>query len=196
MLYMKRLSLIEQLLALFPERRHGVTIKHMPEKIIIKPWLSAVALLLIGLAVFMTGLANPFMGDDSAQIVDNVPVHSLTNIPAFFGESTFYDGHNQAHLTGIYYRPLMTTIYSVIYSIFGPQPIAFHVVQLLLGIGCAFMLYLFLAYSVNSVLAFLAAVIFLVHPINSQTLFAIASMQDVLCFLFGMTALWLLLRFT
>src|SRR6185369_4762387 len=96
-------------------------------KITIKAWHALVALTVIGAVVFWSGLSNPFIGDDLLQIVPSIPVHSIENIGLFFQGSTFYNGQGLAPLTGIYYRPMMVTAYSLVYSLFGPAPTAFHI---------------------------------------------------------------------
>ena len=162
----------------------------------LKNWQVAIIILILGFAVYATGLTTPFQsGDDFNQIVNNIPVHSITNIRLFFTSSTFYNSQATAPLTGIYYRPLMTTVFSIIYTLFGSHAFAFHLVQLLLCIGSAFILYLFFRYSFKPLLALLLSLIFLVHPLSSQAVFSISSMQDILFFFFGILALWLLLRF-
>ncbi len=157
----------------------------------IRSWQVACVIFAIGLGVFFSGLNGGFQGDDNLQIVDNVPVHSIVNLPQFFGSSTFWNGES---LVGSFYRPMMTTTFSFIYTLFGANPIAFHVVQLLLYMSCAFVLFLFMKSLFKPALALLVAVLFLVHPINSQTVFAIPSMQEPLLFLFGILALFTLSR--
>src|SRR5580693_6335363 len=89
----------------------------------------------LGFATFFTGINNPFQGDDTYQIVNNLPVHSITNIFLLFRSSTFYNGQ---HLIGIYYRPMMSTIFSLIYTIFGAHSIAYHFAQLSIYVASAF----------------------------------------------------------
>lgn len=157
-------------------------------------WQAALVIALIGFSVYFTGLTNPFQGDDFQQITNNTYVHSINNIGLFFDGGTFYNDGADAPLTGAYYRPLMTTVFSLIYTVFGAHPVYFHLAQLMFFIGSAIVLYLFFRYSFSPVLALLLSLIFLVHPVNSQVAFAIPSMQDALCFFFGILALYLLLR--
>lgn len=160
-----------------------------------KDWQIILLIFIVGLLVYFRGLNTPFIGDDALQIVDNIPVHSISNIKLFFQGSTFYNGEGLVPLTGSYYRPLMTTTFAVIYTIFGEQPLPFHLVQIVLGIGSAVFLYLFLTYSFKNCIALLLSLLFLVHPINSQVLYALPSMQDALFIFFGLFALWSLARF-
>lgn len=156
-----------------------------------KPWQVAGIFIVIGVAVFFSGLNNPFQGDDSYQIVNNPPVHSIKNIGLFFQSSTFYNGEK---LTGVYYRPMMATVDSFIYTLFGPSPVAFHIVQLALYIASAFLLYLVFKHFFRQLLALALALIFLVHPLNSQVVYSIPTMQDALFFFFGISAVWVLIH--
>jgi hypothetical protein len=150
----------------------------------------------LGFAVFFAGLNNPFQGDDFQQIVYNPTVHTVSNVNVLFEGGTFYNGQGaNKSLTGLYYRPLMSVTYSMIYAIFGPHQFYFHLTQLLLCIGSAILLFLFFRYSFAALLSLVLALVFLVHPVNSQVVFAIPSMQDALFFFFGILAMWLLLRF-
>lgn len=147
------------------------------------------------MATFWTGLNSPFQGDDILQIVKNVPVHSVKNIRIFFEGGTFYNGRGLAPLSGDYFRPLMSTSFSLIYSIFGPHPLYFHIFQLLLCISSAFIFYLFLRYSFKGGLSIFLALLLLVHPIDSEMAFSIPVTQDALYFFFGILALYILVRF-
>ncbi len=161
----------------------------------LKAWQAALILLVVGLAVFFTGLTGQFWDDDYVQIVNNVPVHSITNMKIFFDGGTFYVTKGQLKLSGVYFRPLMTTTFALVYTLFGAHPIYYHIVQLGFYIASAVLLYLIFRYSFSPALALGLSLIFLVHPLDSQVAFAIPSMQDALFFFFGVLALWLLLRF-
>ncbi len=156
---------------------------------------AAYCIAVLGLAVYSLGLNNPFEGDDLRQIVNNIPVHSITNIKLFFEGGTFNNGVGVQPLIGAYYRPLMTTVFSLLYTLFGPHPFYFHLLQLLLCIGSAILLYKLFRYSFKAILALCLSLIFLVHPIDSQVVYAIPDMQDALFFFFGILGLNILLRY-
>lgn len=158
-------------------------------------WQAVLIIVVVGFVVFSVGLKNPFVGDDTLQIINNPPVHSISNIAEFFEGGTFYSGIPGHKLLGVYYRPLMTTAFSLIYTLFGPHQFFFHFAQLLLCIGSAVILYLFFRYSFKAAVALPLALTFLIHPVNSQVVFAVASMQDALFFFFGILALYLLVRY-
>ena len=149
----------------------------------------------VGLVVYFSGLSNPFLGDDSSQIVENPVVHSLSNTALLFEGGTFYSNAGIAPLSGPFYRPLMSFSFALILAVFGQNPFYFHLLQLLFAVGGSFLLFLIFRYSFSYWLSLGLSLVFLVHPIDSQVVFAIASMQDVLFFFFGVLAIWLLIRF-
>jgi tetratricopeptide (TPR) repeat protein len=157
----------------------------------LQSWQVAVVIGIAGLVFFFSGLGGGFQGDDDGQIVDNTAVHSLSNIGLFFKSSTFWNGQS---LVGDFYRPIMTTTFAFIYSLFGANPVAYHVVQLLVYMTCSFVLYLFLKKFFKSVVALFLSLIFLLHPMNTQVVYAIPSMQEPLFFLFGILALYVVSR--
>lgn len=156
----------------------------------IDPWQLACIFAAAGLATYFLGLHNPFENDDTTQIVTNLSVHSISNIAQFFQASTFWDGQ---HLSGLYYRPLMTTTFSLIYTIFGATPIVFHVVQLAIYTASSFILFLVFKRFLKPAISFLLALIFLVHPLNSQVVYSIPTMQDTLFFFFGILSIWIII---
>lgn len=158
-------------------------------------WQASLVLALTGFFVYFDGLKNQFIGDDNGQIVNNPVVHSMSNIQLFFQGGTFYIGHGIAPMYGNSFRPLMTTVFSFIYTLFGSHPIYYHLFQLALWIGSSILLYLLFRYYFSSAVSIFLSLVFLVHPMNSQIVFAIATMQDALFIFFGLLALWLLLRF-
>jgi len=148
-----------------------------------------------GIVAHVSGLFNPFIGDDTLQIVVNTPLHSLGNFTTFLGGSTFYTGDPLHPLAGAYYRPMQTVTYSLVYTLFGPTPFAFHAVQLAIAIGSTVFLYLILQYWFKPLLALVFSLVFLLHPIDAAGVFFIAAMSDALFFFFGILALWLVMRF-
>lgn len=145
----------------------------------------------IGLLVFFNSLFNGFIGDDEGQILRNISVHSLSNIPKFFSGSTFFSSETQK-LSGVYYKPILNTVFSIIYSFFGPSASIFHFFQISLHILNAFLLFLFFKHFLKQSLALILSLIFLIHPINSEAVFYISNMQEPLFFFFGILALYLL----
>lgn len=140
---------------------------------------------IIGILLYSHSLGNQFVIDDASQIKFNKSVHSL-NIPSLFLGSTFADDNGPV---GIYYKPVMTSFYAIIYSLFGYNPIPFHLVQITLHILNALLVFLLFKKFLSVKLSLLLSLIFLVHPINTQAVVYISSLQDPLFFSFGMIGL-------
>lgn len=157
--------------------------------------MKKVAFLLIailGFIIFFKVFSNGFVDDDQTQIVNNPLVYSITNIPRIFQGSTYYDPITHK-LYGQYYRPLMLTFYTTIISIFGMKAFFLHFFQVMLYIINTYLVYLLFRRFFSEILAVILAILFLVHPINSEVVAYISDAQDVLYFFFGMLALTVML---
>lgn len=148
-------------------------------------------IIVVGLVVYFNSFFNGFILDDIAQIVQNTQIHSISNIVTFFQGSTFSPDKNFESLQGVYYKPLMTTTFSLIYTIFGENAFFFHFFQVVLHIINAILVYLLFLRFFQKKLAFFLSLLFLVHPINVESVAFISSLQEVLFFAFGMLSLLL-----
>jgi protein O-mannosyl-transferase len=144
----------------------------------------------VGLSVYFNALQNGFIvGDDEDQIINHPLVHQVSNIPAIFSGSTYYEPGNQSQW-GPFYRPLMLTCFSLIYSFVGPDPLFFHLFQILLHLtNTVLLLYLFNYFTKRLDISLFTALIFLVHPIQSEAVLHAANLQEVLFFLCGISAI-------
>jgi hypothetical protein len=145
-------------------------------------------LICLGFATFNNILHNEFVSDDIPQIVNPAIIHSpinsirlfFTSIPNLASPNAWWSFH---------YRGVMFALYSIIYFFGHGQPELFHVIQLVIHTFNAVLLFYFYKHWVNRSVAFLLATIFLIHPVNQETVAAIANLQDTLFFCFGMVAL-------
>lgn len=151
---------------------------------------AAILLIIIGLLVYFNSLFNGFVWDDEEQVLNNIPVHSIGNIFQFFRESTF-NGGGTGTLGGLYYKPLMTTFFSLIYTIFGPNPFFFHLFQVSVHTTSSVLVFLIFKHFLKTslFLPFILALVFLIHPINTEAVVYISDLQDILFFFFGVFAL-------
>jgi len=147
-------------------------------------------IIIIGIIIYFNSLLNGFVLDDATQIVQSTNIHSIKNIVSFFQGSTFNYPVNNAHqLTGVYYKPVLLTFFSIIYTVFGANAFYFHLLQLLLHIANTVMVFLFFSFFFKKQFSIFLSLIFLIHPINTESVVYISSLQDVLFFFFGMIAL-------
>ncbi|MBI4057883.1 tetratricopeptide repeat protein [Candidatus Microgenomates bacterium] len=163
------------------------------------PWLPSIletisikkAIILItviGSLVYFNSLSNGFVWDDHSQIIENERIHSIKNFFHFFSLSTF---STQAQEEA-YYKPFLSTTFSLLYTLFGQNSFVFHFPQILLHISNAILVFLFFNFFFSRTKSFFSALIFLIHPINTESVSYISAMQEVLFFLFGMGGLLLI----
>lgn len=143
------------------------------------PWWQrpAYVVLLLGaliLIIYANSLRNEFVFDDRSLILHYPKVKSIRNIPKILG------------LTGKpAYRPLRTATYAIEYSLFGPSPTGFRAVNLafhLLNSALIFFLFRTLAGSPRT--ALFGAILFAVHPIQTESVAYISGRRDLLFTLF------------
>ncbi len=145
----------------------------------------------IGFLIYGNALFNGFVWDDYGQIIYNQNIHSVRNLGTILSGGTFDTGGGitpqKAH-----YKPLLSLTYSIIYSLFGEQTIYYHLVQVILHILNAVLLFYIFKYFFPSVKSLFLSLLFLVHPINVESVAYIAALQEPLYMFFGLTAFRLL----
>ncbi len=150
----------------------------------------AVLLILIGFFIYFFSLFNGFVWDDEEQIVNNQAIKSIKNFPFFFTQSTFNSGGARG-LGGMYYKPMMPIFYTILYYFFGNNSGFFHLFQVLLHGINGVLVFLIFCLFFNQLLAFFLSLIFLVHPINVETVVYSAGLQEVLFMFFGLLAVYI-----
>jgi tetratricopeptide (TPR) repeat protein len=145
-------------------------------------------LVVLGILVFHNLSQAGFVGDDYDQVLFNPVIRDLSSPIKFLTGSTFNSG-GAAELRGTYYKPAMTGVFALVYGIFGPSAMAFHLVQVALGIVNALLAYFLFRSLFPPLLSFFGAALFLIHPANSEAVQYVSNYQDVLFMTFGLTAL-------
>jgi len=154
-----------------------------------------VLLVLVGFIVYFNSLFNTFLWDDEEFIANNTSVQSIRNIPQFFTGKEYAPGGNIQQNTA-YYRPITSTIYSVIFIISRGSPFPFRLFQTIIHIINTVLVFLVFSYFFNRIkyIPIFLSLIFLVHPINSEAVLFISATQEVLFFLVGTAALLFLIK--
>jgi tetratricopeptide (TPR) repeat protein len=150
------------------------------------------AIFLLGIAVFFVyanALLNGFVWDDEEQIVNNTVIRSWSNLPYILVSSTFYAGG--AGLSGGFYRPILSLSNMLNYWVWGLEPFGYHLFQIFfhfINVALVYFLLKKIFFSQNighgDVMAFLAAILFAVHPANVESVAYIASIGEIFYVLF------------
>ena len=154
--------------------------------------------LLAGLA-YATALRNPFVYDDLASIQDNAFIRQVDLAPVFLRGGVSSDGfaHGQ-------FRPLTIASFALNYAAGGDNPTGYRLANLLLHVlnamigACLLRVILMrvpfswrkqpLSEDQSTVVAILAAAIFVVHPINSLGVLLVWKRATLLLTLFSLVA--------
>jgi tetratricopeptide (TPR) repeat protein len=125
--------------------------------------------------------------DDDKMIYNNSTfLEKIENIPKSFTQHVFAPQGDK----GIFYRPLLLTSYILDYQIWKLKPIGYHLTNILLHSLVTIMVYLFLGFIVkNKFYSFLGAMVFAIHPIQTQPVAWVAGRNDLLLGLFGLMAI-------
>ncbi len=181
-------------------------------------WKVFLLITALSTAAFANSFRNSFHFDDQHYIVENPYIRDISNVPSFF-ISPGYSSFEQVFTS--HYRPLLVTSYAVNYVLGGLRPEGYHAVNLLFHTGSAFIVYLILASMLsvccpemvsvsqpgrtrnNSVMtdapaaftALAAALVFAVHPFNSEVVNYISARSSVMCAFFYLLSFYCWIRF-
>ncbi len=144
----------------------------------LKNWQVFVLLAIFGLIAYANVINGEFIWDEGPLIVTNEYVHSFKHFFKWFTTNSLEGaGYDNMNL----YRPLDTMVTAVIYSLFKLNPIPYHLANIFIHIGNAFLVFILLQ-RLNFLRfgSLLAAIIFLLHPVQTESVSYIAGLPDVL----------------
>jgi len=167
-------------------------------------------IIILSIVTYLNCFQNQFVYDDNRTLVDNhfIFIEDWNNITALFTQDYFA---NFAELT---YRPVVTISYFIDYSLWHSLPRGYHFVNVLLHTGNAVLLYFFLislpkiygrsdvnnkkflspAEITHAGFAFLTCILFVTHPVLSETVNAISYREDLFATLFLLASFLFFLR--
>jgi tetratricopeptide (TPR) repeat protein len=143
-------------------------------------------LLLLAFLTYANTLANGFVYDDHSQIEQNPYVHAFRTIAKIF---------TMRSPSGNYYRPLMNLGFLFSFQLFGASPYGFHLINVLLHCAAVWLVYeVGIAMTSDQTLGLIAASVFAIHPIHTESVAWIAGVVDIEMTIFYLAAFWLFLR--
>jgi protein O-mannosyl-transferase len=152
-----------------------------------KQWLGIILLLLCAALPYANTLVNGFVYDDNSQILENPYVRSFRYLREIFGTSVW----SFAGTASRYYRPMMTFGYLLCYKAFGLSPAGFHLVNIALHTAVVWLILLVSGRMFgNRSLAFVAAGLFAIHPVHTESVDWIAAVTDLELTFFYLLTFW------
>jgi tetratricopeptide (TPR) repeat protein len=156
-------------------------------------WLRGATIALVGMLVYSNSLGGPFIFDDDAAIPGNVHIREWWRLADILAPQ------RGTPLSG---RPLVTLSFAANYAVGHLQPIGYHIVNIAIHVACALLLYAIVRRSLEwprvrksvsgrSVdIAFAAALIWTVHPLNSEAVDYLVQRTESLMALFYLLTLY------
>jgi tetratricopeptide (TPR) repeat protein len=135
------------------------------------------ALLLVAVVAvaFAPLLWSPLVFDDGHAVADNQAIRTLRNLPAFFVDPSLFSSTGQRM-----WRPLVMVSLTIDHWLSGGAAAWFKAGDLLLHCGVALGLYWFVATRVGGCAAALAAVVFALHPLQTEAVALVSARSELL----------------
>lgn len=156
-------------------------------------------LTVLNVAVWGWSVGNGFVFDDLINIQGNAWIRDWALLPqAFLHHAAGFDPDYSTS----FYRPMMHVLYATVHAMAGPQPWAYHLLNVAFNLVAAISVYVL----VRAVLdrwgdparhpfaPIMAAIIFSVHPIHTEPVLWVAGITDLSYTAFGLLALIAYLR--
>src|SRR3989338_389902 len=111
------------------------------------PYTAIVILIIVSIGVYLNTLPNEFVYDDEGQVLKNLWIKDIRNIPEIF-LSNVWAFIDKEYLSN-YYRPLMHMIYMIDYYIFGLKPWGFHLTNIIFHAGVSVLVFIIASMLIN-----------------------------------------------
>lgn len=159
------------------------------DKQTLKWWL--LAFFVIGFVIYINSFGNQMFWDDQDSIINNIYIKDWSYLPKFFSQNLIAG----ASLVSNYWRPFLLFVFSLEWHFWSSWLPGWHMVNTILHIANAFVLSLFLyKLTNNKKLSFFTALIFLVHPIQTEAITYIAGAADPLYFFCAILSLYYFIK--
>lgn len=156
----------------------------------------SVIIIIFPIIIYVNSIQNGFVLDDFSLIKENLVTQKGFDGIKEHIENTYRYGYwnKQDNI----YRPLPMVLFAIEWQLFPDNPFPGHLVNILLYSLTGFVLFkilqkLFKQYSIF--LSFIITLLFLAHPIHTEVVANIKSVDEILAFLLSFTTILLLLKY-
>lgn len=139
-----------------------------------RPWLAPLALIAAGFAAYSNSFSGAFLFDDFRHIVENARIRDLSHPLGVMGGTT---------------RPLVAWTFALNFALGGLRVWGYHAVNLSIHGAAGLALWVLLRRHLRSDLAFWAAGIWLVHPLQTQAVNYVVQRSELLMSFFTLLTL-------
>jgi len=145
---------------------------------------ASAALLLCGAAAYANSFRVPFLFDDPPSTVDNPTLRQWATI--------FWPPHGQG--ITVEGRPILNASLALDWAVSGPAVWSYHLLNLLIHLGSALLLFALIARTLPLLAAFAAALLWTVHPLQTESVTYIVQRAESLVTLFLLLTLYAFVR--
>jgi protein O-mannosyl-transferase len=150
-------------------------------------------ILLVTAATYLGASRFEFVYDDTPVIVDNPFIKAWHFVPQYFTSSAWKQMGTS--VLGNYYRPLIFLLIRVTYALFGGRPLGWHLLAITMHLVVTGLTYILIRKITGEITtAWLAALIFGVHPIHHEVVAWVTGMVESLFAIFFLLAFLAYLR--
>ena len=134
---------------------------------------------------FGTAMNHDFVWDDHGLIINNKKIRDLSSLQDFFTRSFWNIDEDIQDKTRSFYRPLIMSSYALDYHLYGFNPKGFHLTNILAHILCAIIVYMLaIRLLKDRTQAFIAALIWAIHPTRMENVVWISGRTDIFAGMF------------
>ncbi len=140
-------------------------------------------IIFISALLYINTLSNNFVYDDAYIVTENHFIKTFKNLPKLFQK-------DYLPLSGeLSYRPTVTLTYFIDYAVWELNPFGYHLTNIILHTINVLLFYILIKnISKSPTLSLLATLLFLSHPLLTETVNAVCYREDILTTLFSLLA--------
>ena len=149
-----------------------------------RSWLALGLPLALAAAAYMGSLGCGFVWDDDDIVAQNVVIRSLRRSFIPFGSAYWHTYHMSA---GHIYRPIRTVSLAVDYAVWGPEPLGFHLTNLLWhAAACAMTWWTVMTLTGSRSVGLWTAALFAVLPCHVESVVWVKNRADLMAYCFAL----------
>jgi len=154
--------------------------------------LPIILLVIVSFFIYAFNFNNQLFWDDDDWIINNPYVHSFSYIGDIFSKDIL----SGFGLNSNYYRPLLLLSFTVNYVIGGIKPFGYHLLSNLFHIGNGILIFFLLLYVLKKRLpAFIASLLFLIHPLQTEAVTYISGRGDPMSVFFMLFSILVFIKY-
>ncbi len=163
--------------------------------------IKLISMVLFSLILNINTLFHDYALDDIVVLTENKFVkEGIQGIPKILNTDYIAGYSSEANiLAGARYRPLSLISFALEYQFFGANPMISHAINIILFTLLILLLYRFLHYHVfpgrDDSLAYFTIILFIAHPVHTEVIANVKSRDEILVFLFSVSAFILCFKY-